>query len=248
MIKEERRRKRRRKRRLIAFLIFLLLLAIAALIVIKVFTVEHVQVEGNQLYEDEMISTTILNDEYSWNTLYVFLKYRFTDVEEVPFIDTMSISMVNPHTLHVTVYEKGLLGYLYDSDINQNVYFDKDGFVVETSSEIIDGIPKIEGLSCDEVVLYEKLPIAKGVRKELLTLTQVLKRNNLIPDSIVYDLEESPALVYDGISIQIGSIELLTKKVERIAKILPELEGESGVLHLENWSEENTNIVFERDE
>ena len=206
MIKEERRRKRRRKRRLIAFLIFLLLLAIAALIVIKVFTVEHVQVEGNQLYEDEMISTTILNDEYSWNTLYVFLKYRFTDVEEVPFIDTMSISMVNPHTLHVTVYEKGLLGYLYDSDINQNVYFDKDGFVVETSSEIIDGIPKIEGLSCDEVVLYEKLPIAKGVRKELLTLTQVLKRNNLIPDSIVYDLEESPALVYDGISIQIGSI------------------------------------------
>lgn len=248
MIKEERRRKRRRKRRLIAFLIFLLLLAIAALIVIKVFTVEHVQVEGNQLYEDEMISTTILNDEYSWNTLYVFLKYRFTDVEEVPFIDTMSISMVNPHTLHVTVYEKGLLGYLYDSDINQNVYFDKDGFVVEISSEIIDGIPKIEGLSCDEVVLYEKLPIAKGVRKELLTLTQVLKRNNLIPDSIVYDLEESPALVYDGISIQIGSIELLTKKVERIAKILPELEGESGVLHLENWSEENTNIVFERDE
>jgi cell division protein FtsQ len=48
--------------------------------------------------------------------------------------------------------------------------------------------------------------------------------------------------------VQIGSTTLLTQKVERIGKILPQLEGESGVLHLENWSEENTTIVFDRDE
>jgi cell division protein FtsQ len=248
MIKEERRRKKKRRKRLAALLVFLLVLAIAALVVIKVFTVEKVEIEGNELYDDAMISGTILNDEYSWNSLYVFLKYRFKKVENVPFIDTMEVALKSPHTLHVTVYEKGLVGYLYDSGQNQNVYFDKDGFVVEISSDIIEGIPRVDGLSCEEIVLYEQLPIEKDVLKELLTLTQALKRKELIPDSILFGRENSPILVYGNVWVQIGSTTLLTQKVERIGKILPQLEGESGVLHLENWSEENTNIVFDRDE
>jgi cell division protein FtsQ len=248
MIKEERRRKKKKRYRLIALLVFLLVLAIAALVVIKVFTVETVEIEGNELYDDTMISGTILNDEYSWNSLYVFLKYRFKKVENVPFIDTMEVTLKSPHKLHVDVYEKGLVGYLFSSSLNQNVYFDKDGFVVELSSDIIEGIPRVDGLSCEEIVLYEQLPIEKNVLKELLTLTQALKRKELIPDSILFGRENSPILVYDSVWVQIGSTTLLTQKVERIGKILPQLEGESGVLHLENWSEENTTIVFDRDE
>jgi cell division protein FtsQ len=248
MIKEERRRKKKKRYRLIALLVFLLVLAIAALVVIKVFTVETVEIEGNELYDDTMISGTILNDEYSWNSLYVFLKYRFKKVENVPFIDTMEVTLKSPHKLHVDVYEKGLVGYLFSSSLNQNVYFDKDGFVVELSSDIIEGIPRVDGLSCEEIVLYEQLPIEKNVLKELLTLTQALKRKELIPDSILFGRENSPILVYDSVWVQIGSTTLLTQKVERIGKILPQLEGESGVLHLENWSEENTTIIFDRDE
>ena len=36
-------------------------------------------------------------------------------------------------------------------------YFDKDGFVVETSTRVIENVPKIDGISCEEVVLFEKL-------------------------------------------------------------------------------------------
>lgn len=248
MIKDERKKKRKRKHRLIAFMIFLLMLAIAALVVIKVFTVEHVEVEGNELYDDAMISSVVLNDEYSWNSLYVFLKYRVKKVENVPFIDTMAVTLKNPHTLHIKVYEKGFVGYLNVPDLGQNAYFDKDGFVVEMSADIMEGVPKIEGLEYETIVLYEQLPIAKNLRKELLTLTQALKRKSLIPDSIIYGRENSPILVYDNVWVQIGSTQLLTQKVERIGKILPQLINESGVLHLESWSEENTNIIFERDE
>jgi cell division protein FtsQ len=248
MIKEERRRRKKRRNRLIALLVFLLVLAVAALVVIKVFTVENVEIEGNELYDDAMISGTILNDEYSWNSLYVFLKYRFRKVENVPFIDAMDVSLKSPHTLHVTVYEKGIVGYLYDSGQGQNVYFDKDGFVVEISTDIIEGVPRVDGLSCEEIDLYEQLPIEKDILKELLMLTQSLKRKDLIPDSILFGRENSPILVYDSVWVQIGSTALLTQKVERMEKILPQLAGESGVLHLENWSEENTNIVFDRDD
>ena len=91
----------------------------------NVFTVENVVVEGNELYSSTQIENMVLNDEYSWNSLYVDLKYRFVDIGEVPFVDTMEVSLDNPHTVHIKVYEKGMLGYLYINSIGQNAYFDE---------------------------------------------------------------------------------------------------------------------------
>lgn len=233
---------------LLSILSVVLVIAIIALLMVKVFVVKNVYVKGNELYEDELIATTVLNDEYSWNSLYVFLKYTFTDTKELPFIDTMEISLDDPQTLTIHVYEKGLLGYLYIPAIAQNAYFDKDGIVVETSSRVIDGIPRVEGLSCDSVVLYEKLPIDNKHLKQLLTLTQALKRDGLEPDAIVYGVKNAPVLRYAEVAVNLGSVEYLTQKVERMKKILPQLSGMAGTLHLENWNEQTTNIVFEKAE
>ena len=158
----------------------------------------------------------------------------------------MEITLKDPQTLHIKVYEKGIMGYLYISSIDENAYFDKDGLVVETSSKVIDGTPQIIGIDCDKVVLYEKLPIGNAKLREILTLTQALKRNSLIPDSITYGVANEPLLAYGKIKVEMGSLELLTQKVERLAKIKPSLEGMDGTLHLENWTEETTNIVFDK--
>ncbi len=247
-IKQERKRRKRRRIKLVAALFIVLLLAAAAFVVVKVFTVLNVEVEGNVLYSDDQISTTVLNDEYSWNTLYVYLKYRFLDTETVPFIDTMEISIKDPHTLRIMVYEKGIIGYLFDPSSGKNVYFDKDGFVVELSNNIISDVPQIEGIEVENIVLYEELPIKKDDLRELLTLTQTLKRNNLTPDSIIYGEVHSPVLVYGDVRIFVGDETLLTQKVARIVKIMPTIRSLSGELHLETWTEEATNIVFDKDE
>ncbi len=246
MIKEERRKAKKRKNILITLLMILIILAIALLIIMNVFKVKTVEVEGNQLYDSSVIEEAVLNDEYSWNSLYVFLKYKFVDTKEIPFIDTMEISLKNPQVLHIKVYEKGMMGYLYVSSIDENAYFDKDGFVVETSSEVIDGVPQIVGIDCDTVVKYEKLPIKGANLREILTLTQALKRNSLIPDSITYGGTDEPELSYGKVKVTMGSLDLLTQKVERLSKIKPSLEGMEGTLHLENWTEETTNIVFDQ--
>ena len=134
-------------------LITIAVLAILFLIALKLFTVKKVVVEGNELYDQKTIEDAVLNDKYSWNSLYVYLKYKIKDTKKIPFIDTMSISLDSPHTLHISVYEKGMLGYIYIPGINENAYFDKDGFVVETSSDTVPGVPCIDGISCDKVVL-----------------------------------------------------------------------------------------------
>lgn len=249
MIKEERRRKKRRKIGLYILLILILLIAAGVFIVMNVFTVENVVVEGNELYSSTQIENMVLNDEYSWNSLYVDLKYRFVDIGEVPFVDTMEVSLDNPHTVHIKVYEKGMLGYLYINSIGQNAYFDKDGFVVETSTEVIDGVPKITGISCEEVVLYEKLQLENSdILRDLLNLTQTLKKYNLVPDEIQYDSNMEPVLYYGTIQVKIGSEDNLSQKVVRLSIILPQLDGLSGTLHLETWTPETTDIIWDRAE
>lgn len=249
MIKEERRRKKRRKIGLYILLILILLIAAGVFIVMNVFTVENVVVEGNELYSPTQIENMVLNDEYSWNSLYVDLKYRFVDIGEVPFVDTMEVSLDNPHTVHIKVYEKGMLGYLYINSIGQNAYFDKDGFVVETSTEVIDGVPKITGISCEEVVLYEKLQLENSdILRDLLNLTQTLKKYNLLPDEIQYDSNMEPVLYYGTIQVKIGSEDNLSQKVVRLSIILPQLDGLSGTLHLETWTPETTDIIWDRAE
>ena len=249
MIKEERRRKKRRKIGLYILLILILLIAAGVFTVMNVFTVENVVVEGNELYSSTQIENMVLNDEYSWNSLYVDLKYRFIDIGEVPFVDTMEVSLDNPHTVHIKVYEKGMLGYLYINSIGQNAYFDKDGFVVETSTEVIDGVPKITGISCEEVVLYEKLQLENSdILRDLLNLTQTLKKYNLLPDEIQYDSNMEPVLYYGTIQVKIGSEDNLSQKVVRLSIILPQLDGLSGTLHLETWTPETTDIIWDRAE
>ena len=249
LIKEERRKKKKRKIKLCVFLILVFLIVAAAYIVMTVFTVEKVVVEGNELYSSKQIEDMVLNDEYSWNSLYVTLKYRSVDMGEVPFVDEMELSLDNPHTLHIKVYEKGILGYIYIPILGQNAYFDKDGFVVETSSEMIKNVPKVTGVRCDEVTLYEQLPLEDdSILRQLLNLTQTLKKYNLMPNEIAFDSAKNAEIYYGDIRIIVGNEENLSQKIIRLSSILPQLAGLKGTLHLENWTEETVDIVFDKEE
>lgn len=253
MIKEQRReilRKKKRKRNILILLaLILLLVGIGVLLVTQVFTVKKVNVVGNELYTDAQIEEIVLSDEYSWSSIYVYLKYRFFYTKKLPFVDTMEVSLSpeKPHELTVEVYEKGILGYLYISSIDQNAYFDKDGFVVETSQEVIENVPKIEGLTCDSVVLYEKLPLANDMAlKNLLSLTQLLQKYEIPAERIKYEELLGSMTVYSGnVTILVGNADNLTQKIMRLQYILPQLDGKNGTLHLENWTSETTDIIFD---
>ena len=67
----------------------------------------------------------------------------------------------------------------------------------------------------------------------------------MVPESIVYGEPDEPVLDYGDVWVSLGDLELLTQKVERMAKIMPSLENQHGILHLEDWTEESTNIRFE---
>ena len=248
LLREKRRKKKRRKIRFAVFLVFLLTAGLSALIIWQVYRVGEVKVEGNEHYSKEQIEKFVLDDKYSWNSLYVYLKYRFMEMEQIPFVDTMEVSLENPKTLKIFVYEKEIIGYLYIASIDQNVFFDKDGFVVETSKEMIEGIPRVDGLNCDQVVLYEKLPIEdKDILRSLLAASQSLKKNGIVPDEIQFGENGDFSLTYGNIKVLLGGGDKLTNKILRLSYILPQIEGKKGVLHVENWTENTTDIIFDQE-
>lgn len=249
MIKEKRRKRRKRRRILKGIFIALIVLGLAALIVFKVFTVRDVEITGNELYTDKQIRDWVLNDEYSWNSLYVFFKYKVKETKEIPFVDSMEISLKSPHTIEIHVYEKGVLGYVYVPSLGKNAYFDKDGFVVELSSDVIEDTTKISGLSVETAKLYEKLPIEnQSILRTLLNVTQLLDKYKLEPETIYVTPKGQVLLSYGKIQVNVGENKYLNEKIVRLQKIMPQLDGMEGTLHLETWTETTTDIYFEKGE
>ena len=81
MIRKNRKKRARKKRILLGVLVFLFLAALLCLVGITGFQLKNVKVSGNELYTDQQIKDSVLSDEYSWNTLYVVLKYRLFQTE-----------------------------------------------------------------------------------------------------------------------------------------------------------------------
>ncbi|MDE7258179.1 MAG: FtsQ-type POTRA domain-containing protein, partial [Lachnospiraceae bacterium] len=143
--------------------------------IIQNYTVTTVYVEGNVHYTNEEIIEMVMGGRLGSNSLFLSLKYKDKGMEDIPFIQTMDVEIEAKDTIRIIVYEKALAGYV--SYLGRYVYFDKDGIVVETSTEETEGIPQVTGLSFDHVILHEPLPVEKtDVFDEILNITQQLER------------------------------------------------------------------------
>ena len=76
---QKRRKKKKQRRRVLRVILptVLLVAALGTVMVWKVFVVRDVEVEGNEIYPAEQIENWVLDDEYSWSSLYVVLKNKF---------------------------------------------------------------------------------------------------------------------------------------------------------------------------
>lgn len=226
--------------------IILVLLILLGMIAYRGFTVEKVEVEGTDLYTQETIKQWILNDDYSWNSLYVFFKYKFKKAEEMPFLQEPVVTLKSPRVLHIQVKEKEVFGYLYLPSVGQNAYFDENGVVVETSSEKIEGIMEVTGFECEKATLHKKIPIKdKSMLKSILNLTQGLSKYDMLPEAMNCSEYSNIVLEYGNITVNFGNSQNLKPKIQTLAAIFPKIEKKRGTIHIENWSEENTDVSFE---
>ena len=189
----------------------------------------------------------VMTGRYGNNSLFLSMKYKNKSISDVPFVEKMDVSVMDPHTIKIEVYEKALAGYV--EYLENYMYFDKDGIVVESSNEQTKGIPLVTGLQFDHVVLYEPLPVDNPeIFKSVLSITQLVNKYNLSIDRIYFGSDNTLTLYFDEVRVALGNATDLDEKLMKLQYMLPELQGKSGVLRMENYTEETKNISFETDQ
>ncbi len=214
--------------------------------IVKNYTITTVYVEGNIHYTNEEIMDMVMGGRYGDNSLFLSMKYRDKGIDNIPFIQTMDVSIEAKDTVRITVYEKALAGYVFY--LGRYVYFDKDGIVVETSEEKTAGIPQVTGLSFDYVVLHEALPVEKPeVFDDILNISQQLSKYSLSADKIYFDSNYQVTLIFGDAKIAIGDSQDIDEKIMTLQYLLPSLVGKSGTLDMREYSEDTTTYSFEQD-
>ena len=168
-------------------------------------------------------------------------------IENIPFVDVMDVEVLSPDTIKIIVYEKALAGYIEFMD--NYLYFDKDGTVVESSEEVLPFVPKIEGLKVDKLSLYQRLSVEnEEVLEILLAVSKMMKKYELQPDDIHLRKNGMEiVLTFANVRINLGNGANMDEKAARIKTLLPDLEDMAGVLHMEEYTNESTNISFIKD-
>ncbi|MCF0186955.1 MAG: hypothetical protein HUJ98_10765 [Bacteroidaceae bacterium] len=246
------KKKKRKKRKIgiglvIIFRLFIIALVVAALGAFCYYFcgLEEVTVEGTELYSDIEIQSHILDDEYSFNTVYVVAKNLIFPKTDMPFIDHFKVKMTGLNSINIVCVEKPILGYLDNQDGNF-VYFNYDGNIVEVNPRFVEGHIRLEGALCEEPEVGALLDIGERKVGYLVTLIKTVEKYELMPQNITFDENGRMTLVYEDYNIMVGDVDYIEEKMKRAINILPNVEGMKGTLHLENFSPTSTDIVFEK--
>ena len=233
------------------FGVILLVIAVLAVILLgggyyikTTYTVSTVYVEGNVHYTEDEIKDIVMSGFLGDNSLYLSLKYRNKGIEGVPFVDTMDGKVLAPDTIKIIVYEKVLTGYVRFMDTY--MYFDKDGYVVESSSIRTAGVPQVTGLKFDHVVVGQALPVEdKDIFNKILNVTKLLNKYELRADKLYFHRSGEVTVYFGEVKVALGSESLaMEDKLMLLPELLPSLEGKKGTLQMNTQSEGDGRYTF----
>ncbi len=98
------------------------------------------------------------------------------------------------------------------------------------------------------MVLYEKLPVENSrIFQNILTITKLLNKYNVLCDKIQFDKNYNVMLGYDGVKVNIGALENLDEKLMQPTDLCHRLRGEKGTLDLQNYTAERKLLLLRRE-
>lgn len=224
----------RKHKRIVAGLVIILGITLTLLS----FQIKTIEVKGNHQYTKEEIIDQIFSDPMDYYTVYSYMKDRLKEHRSIPFVEDYKIVFHSFNRVEVIIYEKSIVGYV--AYMGNYMYFDKDGIVVESSTDKLDDVPQIAGLQFGHIVLYQKLPVEDNtIFNDILNLTQIISEYEFDVDKIQYDTLKHAILYIDDIDVILGDNQYINGKIALLSDILKEIKGMSGILYLDKYDEKN---------
>lgn len=210
----------------------------------KQFKIEKITIGGSDKYTYEELYEYIFADRNDTNILL----FRFTnsrnEMPEIPFISKVEIEIKGSHELEITVYEKSIVGYVEYK--GTNMYFDKDGVVVEASTKQLAEIPLIKGLEFNSIVMHQKLEVADdAIFTDLLDVTQYLDKYGIVMDYIKVGEDNEIDVKIGDVVVKLGKNDYnMGEKVYELSCLKDKLIGLKGTLHMEEYDSDKEYITF----
>ncbi len=226
-------------------IIAVLFVFLVGLLYASTFSLNEIKVSGCQLSDTEDVVNAIKAESFAENTIVLYLANMFNPIDDIPFVEKIEIEFLSKNVISVTVYEKSMAGCVEYMD--GYVYFDKDGVILEASSEMLEGIPCIKGLNYNSWEVGEKLPIDDESKfQSILTITQLIEKYELEIDGIKFTAENEIILIHKGITIELGEGEYLAIQMMNLGSILEGLEGMEGTLYMKDFNSDNATASFSK--
>lgn len=222
-----------------------LAIVIAAAVFLGVFRINKIEVLGANRYGAQEIKEALIYDFWTENTLYLAWKYRnaVTDAK-TPYLDSIQAKVLSPGKVRLIVKEKTLSGYVQYA--GENVYFDKNGIVLEITEEVYGDVPLVSGVTMEAPILYQKLPMDNTAQMgSMLKITELLIKAEFIPDNISFDENLNITLTKGTIDVKLGQNDCLDEKVANLVTIYQEVAGQNGTLNMETFTGNNETISFQ---
>ena len=214
----------------------------AAVFFFTFFQVKTVEVIGNDHYTEDELKEKILKGSMTSNAILAPLFYSKNAAEELPYIESFNVRRSGRNKLIISVKEKSVVGCI--PYLDSYVYFDSNGYFVEGSKTRDTKVAFFDGIQPKKVVMEEKLPIKETVLNTAVALSTIFAKNDMVPDHIMFDDSYEISLLYGDITVQLGKDEYLEDKMTRAIAILPQLEGQKGILHMENISRNSETVTL----
>ena len=155
--------------------------------------IKQIKISGLSYYTEAEVKKAVAENGYIDNSVAYFLKCKIAPPDLLPFIESIHVSIDRPDTITVHVKEKKRAGCLLYN--GKYVYFDKNGYALESYEKKYDDVPLVTGLKYDELVMQEKIPVKKeAVFSYILELTMAIDKYHLPIDQI-YIKDDGNALL-----------------------------------------------------
>ena len=224
-------------------LLVIVIILIAGLAYASTFTLKDIEVNDCIMASEDEVRDTITENVIYPNTLILQIQNKIKPIEKPSFVAKMDIDYVSKNKVKVDIYEKSVAGCV--EYMENYVYFDKDGVVLETSKNQFDRVPCIRGLKVNRWEMGEKLPIDSKKKFEMiLNITQLIDKYDLDIQSIEFTGDGEIVLRHDKIKVELGDGKNLNIQMMNLGSIMDQVKGKSGVLYMKEYSAENSTASF----
>ena len=190
----------------------------------------------------------MLSDPNDVNAVYATVRNRIRPRTDIPFVSSYKVSMTGRNSILIKVKEEFPYGMVETEKKDKLIYYDRHGEVLDVSDRVVEGVLRIIGLKPKNPARGMVLPVGESNVKTILTIQDAIDRQKLKVHALIFSEDGTITFNTRNITVNLGTRASMTEKLRRLPFILPRLKKEHGTLHLEEWSEENTDIVFEREE